>query len=238
MIIFPAIDLRDGKCVRLTKGDFATTKVYNDSPQLMLNEFANSGASWVHMVDLDGAKEGRFVQNELIKDLVAGSNLNIQVGGGIRSEQDIDVLFKAGVKRVVVGSICVSKPDIVKGWLDKYGNEKVVLALDCELDNNDIPLVKTHGWQSGSSQSVWDLLNFYTNAKYVLCTDISVDGMLTGPAFGLYTELQSKFPHISLIASGGVGCNADLQKLRQLNVYGVVVGKAIYEGKISLNEIF
>lgn len=237
MIVFPAIDLRDGKCVRLTKGDFATTKIYHDKPELMLEEFAKAGATWVHMVDLDGAKQGSFAQAEVIKRLVATSSLNIEVGGGIRSEADIELLFSYGVKRVVLGSICVSQPEMVRGWMDKFGNERIVLALDCHLNADGIPMVKTHGWQNDSKDSVWDLLKFYTNAKYVLCTDISVDGTLEGPALKLYSELQQRFPHIQLIASGGVGTVDDLTKLRELNVYGVVVGKAIYEGKITLAQL-
>lgn len=237
MRVYPAIDLRDGKCVRLTKGDFATTKIYNDNPQAMLAEFAKHGAKWVHMVDLDGAKQGSFAQSELIKELVANSELNIQVGGGVRTAEDIEKLFSYGIQRVVLGSICVSKPELVKEWTTKFGNDKLVLALDCHINEDGIPMVKTHGWQDDSSVTVWDLLKFYDNAKYVLCTDISVDGTLEGPSINLYQELQQRFPHIDLIASGGVGQFADLTKLQELNVHGVVVGKAIYEGKITLDQI-
>jgi len=237
MIVYPAIDLRDGKCVRLTKGDFATTKVYNDNPVKMLEEFSKFGATWLHMVDLDGAKKGAIAQGGLIKSLVESSGLKVQVGGGIRTTEDIDRLFAYGVSRVVLGSICVSNKEQVKQWLDSYGAERIVLALDCHLNENGTPMVSTHGWQETSSVTVWDLLNYYSNAKYVLCTDISVDGTLEGPSMDLYQELQQRFPNINLIASGGVGSLNDLIKLKELNVYGAVVGKAIYEGKIPLEKI-
>ncbi len=236
MIIFPAIDLRDGKCVRLTKGDFATTKVYNDNPLLMLKEFKEHNFSWVHMVDLDGAKQGSPAQGETIANLVKDIQMNIQVGGGIRTKADIEYLLSSGVKRVVLGSICISKPELVKSWFTEFGSEKIVLALDCELKNG-IPVVKTHGWQSDSKKSIWDLLEFYDSAKYVLCTDISVDGTLAGPSIELYKQIMNQFPQINLIASGGVGTIHDLTKLNELGVYGVVVGKAIYEGTIKLDNI-
>lgn len=237
MIVYPAIDLRDGKCVRLTKGDFATTKIYNDNPILMLEEFAKYGATWLHMVDLDGAKQGSIAQGELIKSLLSSSELKVQVGGGIRTIHDIDRLFAYGVSRVVLGSICVSNKEQVKQWLDIYGAERIVLALDFHLDENGTPMVSTHGWQEKSTVTVWELLNYYETAKYVLCTDISVDGTLEGPSINLYKELQQRFPDIKLIASGGVGSLNDLIKLKELNIYGAVVGKAIYEGKIPLEKI-
>lgn len=236
MIVFPAIDLRDGKCVRLTKGDFATTKIYNDNPLLMLEEFKQHNFSWMHMVDLDGAKQGSPAQGELIANLVKDSELNIQVGGGIRTKADIKYLLASGVKRVVLGSICIANPQLVKSWLDEFGNDKIVLALDCQLKDG-IPVVKTHGWQEDSQKTIWDLLEFYTDVKYVLCTDISVDGTLAGPSIDLYKQIINKFPHINLIASGGVGNLQHLASLNELGVYGVVVGKAIYEGTITLNDI-
>lgn len=236
MIVFPAIDLRDGKCVRLTKGDFATTKIYNDNPSLMLQQFREHGFSWVHMVDLDGAKKGSPAQTEIIANLVKSSGLNIEVGGGIRTKADVEYLLDSGIARVVLGSICVSDPALVKDWLKEFGSEKIVLALDCQL-RDGLPVVKTHGWQEDSQNSIWDLLEFYNLAKYVLCTDISVDGTLAGPSIELYKQIMTRFSQINLIASGGVGRLDDLVRLNQLGVYGVVVGKAIYEGTISLEDI-
>lgn len=238
MIIFPAIDLRDGKCVRLTKGDFNTTKVYNENPHDMLSQFKQAGATWVHIVDLDGAKQGSIAQASLINDLLANNELNIEVGGGVRTEKDLEILFNCGVNRVIVGSVSVSNRDMVYQWIESYGADKIVLALDCQFNQEGIPVVKTHGWQADSQYSVWDLLDFYSNAKYILCTDISVDGMLTGPSIELYKQIQERYPHLEVIASGGVGSYSDLEELKKLGVYGVVVGKAIYEGKVELNKIF
>ena len=236
MIIYPAIDLRDGKCVRLYKGDFATTKIYNDSPAEVLAEFAAAGSEWVHMVDLDGAKAGKFVQVEIIKQLVQNSALQIEVGGGVRTTEDVRNLLDSGVKRAVVGSICVSNPSLVNKWIDEFGADSIVLALDCGLDSAGVPKVKTHGWQNESSLSVYDILAYYPTAKYVLCTDVGVDGTLEGPSFALYQQLQAKFPQLEIIASGGVGTLEDIIKLKALGVHGVVVGKALYENKFTLAD--
>lgn len=237
MLVYPAIDLIDGKCVRLTLGDFETSKIYNDNPANMLEIFEQHGFDWVHIVDLDGAKTGSVKQTKLIATLAENSQLNIQVGGGIRTAHDIDKLLNSGVKRVVLGSICVSQPQLVKSWFEVYGSELLVLALDCTLNQNGIPVIKTHGWQESSGKTIWDLLDFYHQAKYVLCTDISVDGTLSGPNLNLYDMFMRKYPQIKLIASGGVGSMSDLVKLSEMNVYGVVVGKAIYEGKINITDI-
>ncbi|RTL12682.1 MAG: 1-(5-phosphoribosyl)-5-[(5-phosphoribosylamino)methylideneamino]imidazole-4-carboxamide isomerase [Neisseriaceae bacterium] len=234
MVIYPAIDLRDGKCVRLYKGDFAMTKIYNDNPAAMLEEFATAGSEWVHMVDLDGAKAGKFTQGELIAKLVKNSLLKIEVGGGIRSTEDLELLFAAGVARVVVGSVCVSEPALVNQWMTRFGADKIVLALDCSLDTQGVPKVRTHGWQQESSLSVYDVLDNYPNAQYVLCTDVGVDGTLAGPSIALYKQIQLRYPSLNLIASGGVGKLADVVELRQLDVHGVVIGKALYENQFDL----
>lgn len=236
MIIYPAIDLRDGKCVRLYKGDFATTKVYNENPAQMLTEFAASGNKWVHMVDLDGAKVGKVVQADVIAELVQNSNLKIQVGGGIRTTEDVERLFAAGVSRVVVGSASISNPQLVNSWIEKFGGDKIVLALDCSLDSNNEPRVRIHGWQEESPLSVYEVLARYPEAKYVLCTDVAVDGTLEGPNLALYLQIQFHCPTIKVIASGGVGKLSDLEELKKLGVYGVVVGKALYENKFTLEE--
>ena len=263
MLIYPAIDLREGKCVRLTKGDFASSTVYNDNPKGMLETLATHGAKWVHIVDLDGAKQGSVAQTELLQDLLSKHNhvkmpfgndfvlpdlirdpccetpmhLNIQVGGGVRSKTDIETILNYGANRVVLGSICVSNRESVKLWLDEFGNEKLVLALDCAINAHGIPCVKTRGWQDDSAISVWELLEYYTNAKYLLCTDISVDGTLAGPNIDLYKQIKKRFPDLNIIASGGVGSYDDLDKLREIDVYAVVVGKAMYEGKIDIAKV-
>ncbi|MDD3267617.1 MAG: 1-(5-phosphoribosyl)-5-[(5-phosphoribosylamino)methylideneamino]imidazole-4-carboxamide isomerase [Burkholderiales bacterium] len=237
MVIYPAIDLRDGKCVRLYKGDFAQTKIYDETPANMLTEFAKSGATWVHMVDLDGAKAGKVLQAEFIGQLLKNNTqLKIEVGGGIRTTSDVEALFGAGVSRVVVGSISVSNPTLVNEWIDKYGADKIVLALDCSLDSNNIPKIRTHGWQEESTLSIYDVLANYPKAKYVLCTDIAVDGTLEGPSINLYQQMQERCPQIEIIASGGVGTLADVTTLKKLGVHGVVIGKAIYEGKFTVSE--
>ncbi len=236
MVIYPAIDLRDGKCVRLYKGDFATTKIYNENPSQMLASFAAAGSQWVHMVDLDGAKAGKLLQVELISELVKGAQLNIEVGGGIRSTEDLEALFTAGVKRAVIGSVSVKEPQLVNEWLTTFGPEKIVLALDCSLDQKGTPMVRTHGWQEESTLSVYDVLNNYPNAKYVLCTDVGVDGTLAGPSIALYKQIQLRYPGLNLIASGGVGKLADVKELKDIGVHGVVIGKALYENKFSLEE--
>lgn len=234
MLIFPAIDLMNGKCVRLTKGDFTTTQVYNDNPEQMLQNLSNIGAKFVHIVDLDGAKKGQVSQLDLIGKLANNKKLEIQVGGGIRAISDIHNLLNLGVNRVVLGSICVSNRALVKSMFHEFGAEKIVLALDCMLDENDVPLVKTHGWQDSSGESVWDLLDFYHEVKYLLCTDISVDGTLQGPNLALYRDIKERYPLLQIIASGGVSSHQDLANLRDLGMYAVVVGKAMYEGKVDI----
>lgn len=234
MLVFPAIDLVGGKCVRLTKGDFASTKIYHDDPVQMLQGLAIKGANFVHVVDLDGAKKGGIVQLELIHKLAQNIDLDIQVGGGIRTIADINHLLNAGVKRVVLGSVCVVDRNLVKEMLTEFGCEKIVLALDCLLNENGVPVVKTHGWQNSSGESLWELLGFYHEAKYLLCTDIKVDGTLMGPNLELYREIKRCYPKLQIIASGGVSSDYDLDELRKLDVYAVVVGKAMYEGTIDI----
>lgn len=236
MIIYPAIDLRNGKCVRLYKGDFNLTIVYDETPANMLLEFAKQGATWVHMVDLDGAKAGRVIQADFIADLISSIPLKIEVGGGIRTTSDVEELFEAGVSRVVIGSICVSNPELVREWMNRFGAGKFVLALDCSLDANKIPKMRTHGWQEESSLSVYDVLANYPEAKHVLCTDISVDGTLEGPSVELYKQMLERCPNVEIIASGGVGKLEDLATLKALGVHGVVVGKALYENKFTVKD--
>lgn len=236
MFIYPAIDLRNGKCVRLYKGDFDTTKIYDETPANMLAEFAAQGATWVHMVDLDGAKAGRVMQADFIADLLADTTLKVEVGGGIRTTEDIEELFEAGVARAVVGSICVSNPALVNEWMVRFGADRFVLALDCSLDANNVPKVRTHGWQQESALSIYDVLANYPTAKYVLCTDIAVDGTLEGPSIELYKQMVERCPNIEIIASGGVGKLEDIALLKTLGVHGVVVGKALYENKFTVAQ--
>lgn len=236
MQIFPAIDLKDGRCVRLAQGDFNAATVYRHDPATQARLFAEAGAVWLHVVDLDGAKAGAARQTGLIADIAKGTSLKVQAGGGIRDEETIDRLLNAGVARVVIGSLAVSDPARVKQWLKKFGPESVVLALDVRL-TDDGPELLAHGWQSGSRCFLWDLLGVYgadTGLRHVLCTDVSRDGMLGGSNVELYQMLRARRPDLNLLASGGVGGMTDLDALYEAGVSGVIVGKALYEGRVDL----
>lgn len=235
MQIFPAIDLISGNCVRLTLGDFAKVKVYHTDPLEMLEHLAKIGANLVHVVDLDGAKSGHIMQLELLKAMAQNKSVKIQVGGGIRSMNDIHTLLNLGVNRVILGSICTTNKDLVKQMFQEFGSDKLVLAFDCMVNDNT-PILKTNGWQNDSGINLWEMLDFYSEIKYLLCTDISVDGTLKGPNLYLYQEIKKLYPNLKIIASGGVGTNEDLISLQKLNLYGVVVGKAIYEGKVDISR--
>lgn len=237
MILFPAIDLKGGQCVRLTQGDFDRTTIYEADPLKQAKTFADAGAEWMHMVDLDGARAGEMQQFDLIAAVAKQSPLKIQVGGGIRSDKIIERLLKTGVKRLVIGSLAVKNRALVKSWLQKFGAENLVLAFDIRFKDNE-PEVLTHGWQSGSQQLLWDVLEFYDGSglKNVLCTDVSRDGMLAGANNALYQAMQERWAGLNVLASGGVSGLDDLLELARLGVAGAVVGKAIYEGRINLAE--
>jgi len=236
MDIFPAIDLKDGRCVRLTQGDFDTATIYNAEPEQQARQFAEAGATWLHLVDLDGARAGELQQFDVISRIAQKVPIKLQVGGGIRSEATVEKLLKAGVNRVVIGSLAVKEPETVQGWLKRFGPEKIVLALDVLMKEGSDPEILTHGWQSGSQKSLWDVLQSYeaSGLQTILCTDISRDGMLGGTNHALYKSMQERWPKLSVLASGGVSGLADLMKLAQLNVAGAIVGKAIYEGRVDL----
>jgi phosphoribosylformimino-5-aminoimidazole carboxamide ribotide isomerase len=238
MEIFPAIDLQNGQCVRLKQGDFNAATIYDSEPLRVAQKFTDAGAHWLHVVDLDGARDGQSRQLDVITSLVQGAKLKLQVGGGIRTPEIIDLLIKAGVARVVIGSIAVKDPRAVKGWLKRFGAEKLVLAFDVRLDDKGQPEVLTQGWQQGSQLSLWQLLDLYAGSglKTVLCTDVGRDGMLTGTNHDLYSAIGQRYPALDLLASGGVSDIHDLQALAQTGIYGAIVGKAIYEGRIDLAD--
>lgn len=238
MRIYPAIDLMSGKCVRLNQGCFASRKIYSDSPVSMAKEFMRLGAKYLHLVDLDGAKQGCLQQLTLIKKVLSISDLRIQVGGGIKNKNTIEQLLSAGADRVVIGTLAVTDPKQVVKWLQEYGPDKIVLALDVRFVEG-IPLIATSGWQSHSILSLWQLLRFYaTYAKHYLCTDISSDGLLEGPNLALYQQWQQQFPNVSYLVSGGIRSIDDIDLCAKLNqVEGVIVGTAIYENKINLAEL-
>lgn len=238
MNIYPAIDLKSGKCVRLTQGDYQAVTQYPLDPVILAKSFAEEGATILHVVDLDGAKQGESVNFEIIKKISQESGLQIQTGGGIRTKQQIKEILENGIHRVVLGSIAIAQPDTVKKWLVEFGGEQIVLALDVRIDAENIPRPALHGWQTQSEKSLWDLLDDYQESElqHVLCTDIQCDGMLQGPNVNLYQPCVARYPDLKFQASGGVSSLADLKKLSTINLVGAVVGKALYENKFSLRD--
>lgn len=236
MEIFPAIDLRGGHCVRLSQGDFAAETVYEADPVRQAQSFATAGALWLHMVDLDGAKAGRPQQTALIGRVVESAGMRVQVGGGLRTRDDVATLLALGVQRVIVGSMAVKQPDEVKSWMAEFGADRIVLALDVRLDAAGTPEVLTHGWQAGSQTSLWQVLDSFMPAglQTLLCTDVARDGMLSGTNHQLYSSIQSRYKTLAVLASGGVDGAGDLQALERLGLAGAIVGKAVYERKLDL----
>ena len=234
MRIIPAIDIIDGKCVRLTQGDYAQKKIYNEDPLQAAKEFEDSGLQYLHLVDLDGAKAGKVVNWKVIESIASGTNLKIDFGGGVKTEEELKSLRRAGVQQVNLGSIAVKNPGLVQRWIQEYGADFIILSADVRDEK-----VAIGAWLEESSIPVFDLVSSYLphGIRYVTCTDIGTDGMLRGPNVALYKKLKSAFPTVSLIASGGVSGMRDIQALRQAGVDGVIVGKAIYEGKILLREL-
>lgn len=238
MIIYPAIDLRGGRVVRLTEGRFDQEKSYGDDPLAVARGFAAGGAQWLHVVDLDGAKDPAKRQTTLVARLTRESGLRVQTGGGIRNAAQVEALLAAGAERVIVGSLAVTKPKLVASWLEKFGSEKLVLALDARADASGAFRLATAGWQETSELTVADLIVRYLphGLRHVLCTDISRDGKLTGPNAALYTELRTRFPALQIQASGGVSSLDDLRELKASHLAGAIVGRALYENKFSLPE--
>ena len=230
----PAIDIIDGKCVRLTKGDYGQKKVYNDDPVAQAKEFEKLGMKRLHVVDLDGAKAKHVVNVDVLRGITAATGLKVDFGGGLKSDDDIEKAFAAGASLVTIGSIAVSQPDTFMRWLDRYGADKVILGADVRNG-----LVSINGWKEDTSEKLLPFLARYVKAgvKNVLCTEISRDGTLSGPSTDLYREVMEAFPGIHLIASGGVGRNEDIIELDEAGIPAVVFGKAWYEGKINLEEL-
>ncbi|MHB8814816.1 MAG: 1-(5-phosphoribosyl)-5-[(5-phosphoribosylamino)methylideneamino]imidazole-4-carboxamide isomerase [Steroidobacteraceae bacterium] len=239
MLLIPAIDLRGGRCVRLYQGDFGAETRYDHSPRELLEKYRALGASWVHVVDLDGARDGVLANREVIVDLAAQRGLKLQVGGGIRSPEVIEDLISSGIERVVVGSAAVERPDDVIDWASGFGADRICLALDVRRDGNGEPQVRTRGWKAGTAISLWEALALYPAAavRHVLCTDIERDGALTGPNLGLYREALERFPRIAWQASGGVRDAADLAALARIGASAAVSGKALLEERIRPEEL-
>ena len=237
-MIFPAIDLMDGGCVRLFKGDFNQRTNYDIPPVEVGKAYADAGAEWMHIVDLDGAKHGKGEQAELIIDIAKNSGLKVQTGGGIRDLEQIRRLLEGGVERVVVGSLAVSNPQMVKYWISEVGADKICLALDVEFDESGTPFPTLRGWTEKSERNMWDVMDDYmgTGLKSMLVTDISKDGVLQGSNVELYRQIRTDYPTIELITSGGVGSLDDVRDLKALNPAGIIIGKALYENKFTLED--
>ncbi|WP_281558989.1 1-(5-phosphoribosyl)-5-[(5-phosphoribosylamino)methylideneamino]imidazole-4-carboxamide isomerase [Thalassomonas sp. RHCl1] len=237
-MMIPAIDLINGEVVRLYQGDYQQKTQYQYSPQERQQAYANAGAKVMHFVDLDGAKDSTKRQLATLKKLVKHPGMVIQVGGGIRNEQDVQQLLELGADRVVIGSLAIKQPALVQEWLAKYGGEKIVLALDIRIDEQGRKQLPTHGWIKNSGITLEPLLDSYQDAgiKHVLCTDISKDGTLSGSNVSLYTELCQNYPEIKWQASGGIGSLADIKALIPTGVSGVILGRSLLEGKFTLEE--
>ncbi len=233
MKIIPAIDIIDGKCVRLTKGDYSTQKNYNENPLEVAKEFEANGIKYLHLVDLDGAKSKRIINHKVLNDISTKTSLKIDFGGGLKSNEDLKIAFENGASQITGGSIAINNPALFLEWLDEYGNDKIILGADCYNRK-----IATQGWQKSSDVDVIDFIKDYEskNIRYVICTDISKDGMLRGPSTELYAEILEQ-TNVKLIASGGVSSVKDLETLKEIGCEGAIVGKAIYEGKIKLNEL-
>ncbi len=232
MILYPAMDLMSGRVVRLAQGRFDEATTYSADPAEALAQFAGDGAEWAHVVDLDGARARLPVQHGLIASVARRATLNLQVAGGFRTRGQMARMFDAGVRRIVVGSLAVDRPDLVRGFLREFGAERITLSLDVRIVDG-IPLVATAGWTEDSGRSLWDVASLYPEALNLLLTDIGRDGMLAGPNFQLIEEAAKRFPHLAIQASGGI---SSLDDLRRLRTAGAIVGKAFWEGRIDLAE--
>jgi phosphoribosylformimino-5-aminoimidazole carboxamide ribotide isomerase len=234
MKIIPAIDIMDGKCVRLTQGNFGAMKVYDEDPLEVALRFQNADIEHVHIVDLDGAERGMVTNWETLENIRANTALRIDFGGGVKTEEDIEQLLELNIDRVNVGSVAVKEPEKFKGWIERFGADNFILSADVKGSS-----VKVSGWQEATAFTVYDLITLYqpSGIQYVTCTDIAADGMLAGPNFALYKKLINRFPDIKVIASGGVATIEDVEKLRYIGVAGVIIGKAIYEGRIKLEDL-
>jgi phosphoribosylformimino-5-aminoimidazole carboxamide ribotide isomerase len=232
MIIYPAMDLMDGKVVRLRQGRFDDATSYSNDPARALQAFASGGAEWAHIVDLDGARAGEPIQHELIAGLATVSSLKLQVAGGFRTRDQIARMLHSGVERVVIGSLAVKQSETVTGFLSEFGADRITLSLDIRV-REGTPMVAVSGWTEDSGRSLWDVAALYPQAVHLLLTDIGRDGMLEGPNFALYQEAGQRLPSLRIQASGGVSSIADLDRLA---TDGAIVGKALWEGRIRLED--
>ncbi|MCM8569980.1 1-(5-phosphoribosyl)-5-[(5-phosphoribosylamino)methylideneamino]imidazole-4-carboxamide isomerase [Gramella jeungdoensis] len=234
MRIIPAIDIIEGKCVRLSKGDYDTKKIYNENPLEVAKSFEAHGIEYLHLVDLDGAKSSHIVNYKILERIASKTSLKVDFGGGLKSDEDLKVAFESGANQITGGSIAVKNAELFQSWIQKYGSEKIILGADAK-DRK----IAVSGWLEDSHKEIIPFIQNYEKdgVKYVICTDISKDGMLEGPSFELYEEILSETEDISLIASGGISEFDELPKLDELGCEGVIIGKAIYENRISLKQL-
>ncbi|WP_203295701.1 1-(5-phosphoribosyl)-5-[(5-phosphoribosylamino)methylideneamino]imidazole-4-carboxamide isomerase [Luteirhabdus pelagi] len=238
MRLIPAIDIIEGKCVRLTKGDYSTQKIYNENPLEVAKQFEGHGIDHLHLVDLDGAKSKHIVNYKVLEQIASKTSLQIDFGGGLKSDTDVQIAFENGAQQITGGSIAVTEPETFLGWLQRYGAEKIILGADVRNGT-----IATHGWKETSDKKLIPFLQQYVakGIRYCICTDISKDGMLEGPAIDLYghilSEMKREEKTLNLIASGGVSSLQDLSELAEIGCEGAILGKAVYENRISLSEL-
>lgn len=234
MEIIPAIDIIGGKCVRLTQGDYSQVKTYSDSPLAMAKEFEQAGIRRLHLVDLDGAKQKHIVNKDVLKSIAQGTSLKVDFGGGVQSNEDIELAFASGAHQITGGSVAVKNPTLFESWITKFGADKIILGADVK-DRS----IAISGWEEKTEIDILEFIEryFMLGIKYVICTDVAKDGLLKGPSIALYKDILDAIPDIKLIASGGVSNFQDLKDLEKIGVYGAIVGKAFYEGKITLEEL-
>jgi len=232
--IIPAIDLIDGKCVRLTQGDYNKKKSYHENPLDVALKFQDFGIKYLHLVDLDGAREKRVINYNILEAIASKTQLQVDFGGGVQSDQDLKIVFECGAKQVTGGSIAIKNAELFKSWFKQNGGEKIILGTDVKDKK-----IAIHGWQETSDIWLFDLINDYMESglKYTICTDVAKDGMMEGPSFDLYKEILDKFPDLKVIASGGVTTMKDVEKLQEIKVEGIIIGKAIYEETIKLSDL-
>ena len=232
--IIPAIDIIDGKCVRLTQGDYQQKKVYNEDPLEVAQQFEDAGIMRLHLVDLDGAKAGSIVNHRVLQQIASRTKLHIDFGGGLKSDEDVRIAFDSGARQITGGTVAVKKPELFLNWLEKYGSERIILGSDVRDG-----YVAVSGWQEQSRLELFPFLEDYLQkgVRYTICTDVSKDGLLAGTALDLYRQIRSEFPALQLIASGGVTSMKEVEALAEIGCFGVIIGKAIYEGKIGLKAL-
>ena len=232
--IVPAIDTIDGKCVRLSQGDYSQKKIYNENPVEVAKMFEDKGIKYLHLVDLDGARQKHVVNHKVLEKIKGNTNLTVDFGGGIKTEEDLRIVFQCGADQATIGSIAVTDPALFNSWIKTYGPEKIILGADAKDGK-----IAVTGWQDVTERDIFEFFEEYEkkNIKYVLCTDISRDGMLQGTSIELYEQLSGKFPGLNIIASGGITNINEIDILNSKNIFSVIIGKAIYEGRILLKDL-